>query len=44
MVMPARVPVPAAQADWTVDMLDALPDDGEPLVIDPPALFDDALG
>lgn len=29
MVMPARAPVPAAQADWTVDILDALPDDGQ---------------
>jgi hypothetical protein len=35
---------PAAHANWTVEMLDALPEDGQRYeIIDVPALFEDAL-
>ncbi len=34
--------MPATHTDWTVEMLDALPD--APLVIELPAFFDEAFG
>ena len=35
--------MPVTQAEWTVEMLDALPDDGQRYEIELPHFFDEAV-